>query len=326
VFISYSTLNKAVADAVCARLEARGCRCWVAPRDIPPGTEWGEAIIDGIRGARIFVLIFSAGANASPQVRREVERAVGHGLPVLPFRIEDVVPAKSLEYFISNQHWLDALSPPLEHHIDRLAEAVTRQLGTEAERQPPPPSQVEVKHPKRRAWKVALAALLAFLVLGSAAWWAFGRRADAPVEKREKRSSSDKETAQWPEIASSPPPQAPFAASDIVGTWSGVVLEPRSAERPQYPIALRVETDGAGRLVGTVNYATFPCNGVWNLEEREGRTLRFRETIISGREVCAQDAVAKVELTPGGQFLQLEIYPAGHPDDAGRGTLNREAP
>ena len=48
VFISYSSKDKPVGDAACAVLEQRGFRCWIAPRDIVPGTEWGEAIIGGL--------------------------------------------------------------------------------------------------------------------------------------------------------------------------------------------------------------------------------------------------------------------------------------
>ena len=48
VFISHSTKNKTIADAVCATLEAHGIRCWMAPRDIKPGADWGESILDGI--------------------------------------------------------------------------------------------------------------------------------------------------------------------------------------------------------------------------------------------------------------------------------------
>ena len=44
------------------------------------------------------------------------------GLPVIPFRIEDVPMSKTLEYFISMPHWLDALTPPLQNHLDRLSE------------------------------------------------------------------------------------------------------------------------------------------------------------------------------------------------------------
>src|SRR5580765_2948442 len=66
VFVSYSTHDKPTADAVVARLEAARLRCWIAPRDILPGMEWGEAIIDGIHRSRIMVLVFSSSANASP--------------------------------------------------------------------------------------------------------------------------------------------------------------------------------------------------------------------------------------------------------------------
>lgn len=124
VFISYSSKDRTVANMVCALLEERGHRCWIAPRDIIPGTSWGEAIVDGIKSARVFVLIFSSHANASPQILREVERAVHHGMPILPFRIEEVMPERSLEYFMSVPHWLDALSPPVEDHIVRLGDVI----------------------------------------------------------------------------------------------------------------------------------------------------------------------------------------------------------
>ncbi|APZ98753.1 hypothetical protein BWQ93_09790 [Sphingopyxis sp. QXT-31] len=126
VFISYSSKDRTIANMVCALLEERGHRCWIAPRDILPGTEWGEAIITGLKGAQVFVLVFSRHANTSPQILREVERAVHLGLPIIPFRIEDVVPERSLEYFMSVPHWLDALSPPVEDHIARLGDVVSQ--------------------------------------------------------------------------------------------------------------------------------------------------------------------------------------------------------
>src|SRR5437588_6879623 len=107
VFLSYSTKDKRWAAAECAMLESKGIHCWVAPRDIAPGTEWGASIISGIDACRIMVLIFSDNANQSPQVRREVERAVSKGMVIMPCRVEDVQPAGALEYALSNTHWLD---------------------------------------------------------------------------------------------------------------------------------------------------------------------------------------------------------------------------
>src|SRR5215218_100512 len=124
VFLSYSSKDKSVADAACAMLEARGVRCWMAPRDIVPGSEWGAAIIGAIGSSRVMVLIYTSSSNASPQVRREVERAVARGLHVIPFRVEDVPMSPALEYFISAPHWLDALNPPLERHLEHLGKII----------------------------------------------------------------------------------------------------------------------------------------------------------------------------------------------------------
>jgi len=124
VFISYSSKDKPIADAVCASLENNSVRCWVAPRDVLPGEDFPKAIINGINGSKIMVLIFSANANASPHVTREVTKAVGKGLIIIPVRIEDAPMSESMEYLIGLPHWLDALTSPMEQHIDTLVRRV----------------------------------------------------------------------------------------------------------------------------------------------------------------------------------------------------------
>ena len=124
VFVSHSVKDKTVADAIVARLEADSVTCWIAPRDVVPGADWGESIIDAIESSRIMILIFSQSANASSQIKREVERAVNKGVYIIPFRVDDIPPTKSLEYFISTSQWMDAFSPPLERHVDNLAKTV----------------------------------------------------------------------------------------------------------------------------------------------------------------------------------------------------------
>jgi hypothetical protein len=57
VFISYATEDKRTADAVCAAIEARGFRCWMAPRDVLTGMPYGEAIVDAIQGSRVMVTL-----------------------------------------------------------------------------------------------------------------------------------------------------------------------------------------------------------------------------------------------------------------------------
>jgi hypothetical protein len=124
VFISYSAKDKKVAESICQELERDGVSCWIAPRNIIPGRKWGGSIIDAINGSKVMVLVFSKNANESQQILREVERSVNKGIPVIPFRIDEINPNKDLEYYIMTEHWLDAFTKPMEQHVQRLRETV----------------------------------------------------------------------------------------------------------------------------------------------------------------------------------------------------------
>lgn len=143
VFVSYSTRDKPVADAVVSRLEQANIRCWVAPRDVLPGMVWAEAIIAAIATSRIVVVVLSGAAIDSPQVNREVERAVAGGAVVVPFRIDSVEPTGAMAYYLAGEHWLDAMSPPLESHIAQLVRVVRALL----DRAPVPAAGVAAAFP-----------------------------------------------------------------------------------------------------------------------------------------------------------------------------------
>jgi len=121
------------------------------------------------------VIVFSHHANESPQVRREVERAVAKGLMIIPIRIEDVLPTKALEYFISAAHWLDAFPPPLRVHLEKLADTILGFLGREREPSPAvaipvvPLSQWQSSTRTRYAL-IGAAITLAILVIGGLYW------------------------------------------------------------------------------------------------------------------------------------------------------------
>jgi tetratricopeptide (TPR) repeat protein len=210
VFVSYSVKDKTTADAICASLEANGIRVWIAPRDVMPGSDWGESIIEAIEQSKVMILVFSANSNASPQIKREIERAVNKGVTVVPFRIDDILPSKTLEYFISTQHWLDAFTPPLEKHLDSLVgilrSILTKKGGEVAESRlkahPPEKEDEVVVHPASEVlsseesitlrvpkWKTILV-LLGFLfgaiLAGGVVWWLVAPRPPTKtVEKKE---------------------------------------------------------------------------------------------------------------------------------------------
>lgn len=129
IFISYSSHDKVIADALCSKLENNNIRCWIAPRDILGGVEYGAAIIEALDGCQAVLLVFSAKANDSPQVRKEVERAVSKGKILIPFRIENILPTKAMEFALCNTHWLDAMTTPLESHIAKLSDTINRLLN-----------------------------------------------------------------------------------------------------------------------------------------------------------------------------------------------------
>jgi hypothetical protein len=136
VFISYSGPDKSAAQALCAILEKNGVRCWIAPRDIAPGSDWGGSIVNAIGAARMMLLVFSASANASNQIKREVECAANAGVTIVPLRIEDIKPTESFKYFLGNIHWLDAFPPPLEKHLEQAAEKLRGILSVQSQTAP----------------------------------------------------------------------------------------------------------------------------------------------------------------------------------------------
>ena len=133
IFISHSTSDKAVSDAVCAALENAGIRCWIAPRDVQPGRSFAGEITRAIQNSKVMVLIFSAHSNNSGQVLREVQLAVNSHLHIIQFRIEEVLLNDDLKYYLSTPHWLDALTPPLENHLHRLESSINSLLNVPAE-------------------------------------------------------------------------------------------------------------------------------------------------------------------------------------------------
>jgi len=171
VFISYGHEDKLVADAACARLEAAGIRCWIAPRNLLPGRSYGEGIADALRECQAFVLVFSHHANLSRHVANEVERAVHNNLPIVPLRIQDIKPSRSLEYFIGSVHWLDALTPPLEQHLEHLVDSIQRLTGREPLRASLPSAATPGPAPVRSKWlrpAIGAAAVIVVLLAGVA--------------------------------------------------------------------------------------------------------------------------------------------------------------
>lgn len=89
VFISYSTIDTANAETIRNVLEKNGLSCWMAPRDIPGGSNYTKEIPIAIRNCKVFLLILSKNAQSSQWVLKELDSAVNAGKAILPFMLED---------------------------------------------------------------------------------------------------------------------------------------------------------------------------------------------------------------------------------------------
>lgn len=235
IFVSHSNKDKIVADAVVAHLEREGIRCWCAPRDILSGASWASSIIQAINGCKAMVVVFSSNANQSDHIHREVERAVNHGIPVVPVRIEDVLPQGDLEYFLSSSHWMDAISPPVERHFGVLAQQLHALLQLERKPSATPTdssprvliSPPRLSGPPRRL--MVLGAIAVLIVGGGVAAFLLRSRHE---EKQIMAASTHPETSQLQ--ATSSPDVAPTVAPTVpaISSTSSAQPPPVAAEGP----------------------------------------------------------------------------------------------
>ena len=128
VYISYSSMDKLVADVVCRELEAAGISCWIAPRDISPGAEWTTVISAAIAECQIVVLILSSRSDSSRNVHQEIEKAYENGKQIIPMLVEDFQPGPGLSSHIQHLHWLDAAHTSLTDAVSSLSKNISQTL------------------------------------------------------------------------------------------------------------------------------------------------------------------------------------------------------
>src|SRR5271169_5692710 len=107
VFISYASPDAEEAQKVCSALEAAGFRCWIAPRDVVPGTLYADGIVRALDESVVLVLILSAQAVASAHVGKELERATSKRHPIIALRSDSALLTPAFEYFLNESQWIE---------------------------------------------------------------------------------------------------------------------------------------------------------------------------------------------------------------------------
>ena len=140
VFISHASRNFNIANDIRRHLEALGVACWIAPRDISPGSSYGQEITSAIKDCAAVVLVLTDEANASRAVANELEMAFRHQRVIIPVRLKMVEPASSLAFFVNNAQWVDAVYTPLKQRVADIARIV-QAVRNGASPPPPPPER-----------------------------------------------------------------------------------------------------------------------------------------------------------------------------------------
>jgi hypothetical protein len=237
VFVCYSSEDKTIANAACAKLESAGVRCWIAPRDPIAGIPYGRQLVDAIGAARVVLLIFSGHANRSEHVLRELEIASDSGKIIVPFRIEDIVPSGDLRYYITRVHWLDAMSPPMEARLNELVALMQRLL----EMPIAPVAAVTIAKPKSRTRYPVVAAIAAIVAAIAIASGLYVMRRSAPPAVKVAKAAATAKPVQKKTAATHAPAIVVQATPRIVYVTAPpgppVAIPPRavSTKKPSTP-------------------------------------------------------------------------------------------
>ena len=144
VFISHAQNDKKFADRICEKLETNGYSCWIAPRDIPYGTDWAGEITGSIKECRLFVFLLSKSSVESRQCPKEITLADNAGKPMICIQMDETKMNPMMEYhFLSGQLCYFNPEKP-DETLDELLISAKRILG-----EPEKPEPAE-KTPERK--------------------------------------------------------------------------------------------------------------------------------------------------------------------------------
>jgi TolB-like protein/Tfp pilus assembly protein PilF len=167
VFLSYASHDAETAKSICEYLERRGVSCWMAPRDVPAGALYADAIVRAINEAKALVVVLSQSAVASSHVGKEIERASSKKKKIIAFRIDPAQLTPALEYFLSESQWIDVPALGMQAALVKLAEAVKQ--GSASSAQPTSVSGVKSdQHARSNNRRVAVMAVAVAIGVGVA--------------------------------------------------------------------------------------------------------------------------------------------------------------
>jgi TIR domain len=142
IFICFSSKDEAIACEVVEFLESKGLKCWISSRDVPPGQNYQETIVQAIESALGMVFLFSEASSKSREIKKELSIGGSVNLPVFPVRLDPILPSGALRYELAIRQWID-IFPHRKRALTKLAETIKAGIEAAAtvEIELPPPTQ-----------------------------------------------------------------------------------------------------------------------------------------------------------------------------------------
>ncbi|MCI0714246.1 MAG: TIR domain-containing protein [Chloroflexi bacterium] len=130
VFISYSRVNVNFARRLAADFDRDELDVWIDVEDIPPGTNWSNAINEGLNSADVMILIMSPASMSSKNVEDEWQYFHSRKMPLIPVLIE---PCDNIHYQLARLQYINFIRQDYETAYDELL-AQLRAAGLDAKR------------------------------------------------------------------------------------------------------------------------------------------------------------------------------------------------
>jgi hypothetical protein len=129
VFVSHASQDAAVANAVVENIEQHRIKCWIAPRDVTPGAQYGDEIVAAINHAKVLVWVLSEHAVASAHVGRELAHASSMRRRIIVLRTDAAPLTRSFEYSLRESQWIDVAALGVPAALTQLTQAVRQRLA-----------------------------------------------------------------------------------------------------------------------------------------------------------------------------------------------------
>lgn len=128
VFIAYHNHDNEIAKTICHVLEQNEIKCWMAPRDIPPCTNYAYEIFKALDSCKVVLMLFYEASSRSQWIKHEVNCMFQEQKKIIVFALDQTPLKGTLRIMLNRVPWIVAY-PDYKTHLNELVLFVSHSLG-----------------------------------------------------------------------------------------------------------------------------------------------------------------------------------------------------